>query len=100
MRLSCVISPAFVALVSGCSLDHGDQNLVQPHPSDGAVDGTVAEGGSDAGRDGSKSDGTPGFDGPPPIEDALVEDFGTGPAKGEHVEALIGPAGGTLSGAD
>ena len=37
---------------------------------------------------------------PPPIDDAGIEDFGTLPPPGSHVEAAIGPAGGTLKGTD
>ena len=86
--------------LAACTLDKGTMSGPAPHPG-GALDATIDETGGDAfARDGSKSDGPTGFDGPPPIEDTALEDFGSAHPPGEHVEALIGPAGGTLSGAD
>ncbi len=80
----------------GCSLDKGTSSGPSPHPGDALTDGTHA----DASFDGdSRSDGTGGFDGPPPIEDTTFDDLGGPPPPGEHIEGTIGPDGGTLAGA-
>lgn len=76
-----------------------------PAPPVGSDTGTATDAGkTDAAKD-ATSDSTPtdagdtgGSTKPPPIEDTgLVEDFGT-PVPGAHVEATIGPSGGTLEG--
>ena len=90
---------ALVGLVGvpACSLDKGTGDGPLPHPGDATID--VGEAGSDARRDSPGSDGAEGFDGPPPIEDTFVEDFGTPPPPNEHVGGIVGPGGGTIMGA-
>jgi len=107
MRFSSVFLPALgcagaacTVAIAACSLDKGTGTGPAPQPGDGSVDTAAFEAGTDARRDTIGSDTPTGFDGPPPIEDTGVEDFGTTRPPGEHVEALIGPDGGTLSGAD
>src|SRR4051812_2520672 len=97
MRFSSITSLLCIGLAA-CSLDKGDGvGGPQPHPGDGAID--AGEAGGDAQRDTAGSDGGGGFDGPPPIEDAFTEDFGTPPPPNEHVQGVVGPGGGTLMGA-
>ncbi len=93
----------------GCS---GKENEPLPstgdagtHPVDSSVDSgkptdsSIDSGDTTATKPPPKDTGIEPFDTvPPPITDLGTEDFGTLPPSSFHVEAVIGPAGGTLSG--
>ncbi len=94
-RGRCGIACALVALVA-CS--PGQASKLEPHDAglDGARD-AKADAHLDAAGDASDEVAA---DATPEVEDTGDPDYGAPPAPGTHLEATIGPAGGTLAGAD
>ena len=99
--IGAVFAIPCAAVLLACHLDSAPPYTVTP--------GGDAAPGSDATVRDALDDDAPGEggrdsgafpDGPPPNDDAAIEDFGTKPPPGAHVEATIGPAGGTLAGVD
>jgi hypothetical protein len=96
MRAFVFVALASATSLCGCHLEHGDYTVTPGDGStfDGAFDGNFDGVVGDSG----KSDTPPGFDGPPPIDDTGIEDFGGPPPPGTHLEAVIDATGGSLIG--
>jgi len=98
MRAFVLVVCASAASLCACHLSHSDYTVVP------GGDGSVHDGAFDGNFDGvvgdsGSSDTPPGFDGPPPIDDTGIEDFGGPPPAGTHLEAVIDATGGSLIGA-
>ncbi|MBK7395392.1 MAG: hypothetical protein IPJ34_03580 [Myxococcales bacterium] len=102
LRASLVVCAALVSTGAAFTACSSEDPPAPPAGSDTGIgkDAGKADAVKDATSDSTSTDAgdTGGSTKPPPIEDTgLVEDFGT-PVPGAHVEATIGPSGGTLEG--
>jgi hypothetical protein len=98
MRAFGLVVCASAIALCACHLSHNDYAVT---PGDGSTYDADHDGNFDGvvGDSGNPGDTPPGFDGPPPVDDTGIEDFGGPPPPGTHIEAVIDATGGSLIGA-